>query len=163
MCNCFCTKKIQTPNLIGKTLYGEITDILDGATLIIKIHYGDDEFSIRSVLSKCERFSYNYITKEKGYLKKKKQKIYKPLESYDCSNSDYYSKTTNMFISILRNIHYFTLELPDLEKINKQLKTEPIKCHINIIGYNNDHYLIYLYNSLNLKLSVNDMLLERIY
>jgi hypothetical protein len=165
MCNCFFTTKVSTynANLIGKTLYGEITTILDGATLIIKIHYGDEDIYLRSVLNKCERFSYNYLTKEKGYLKKKKQKKYQPIETYDCSNSDYYSKTTNMFISVLRNTPYFSLELPDLESINKKLSIEPIKCHINIIGHSNDYYIIYLYNSLNLKLSVNDMMLDKIF
>lgn len=165
MCNCLCKPKISKfeQQLVGKTLYGEITDVLDGATLLIDIQYGDTLYTLKSVLYKCERFSYNYITKKDGYLTRRNSKKSNPLISYDCSNSDYYSKTTNMFVSLLKNAHYFSLELVDLNKINKELKQEPIQCYLNVIGFSNDHYIISLYHSTNLSKSVNDLMLERIF
>jgi hypothetical protein len=165
MCECLCKPKISIfeQKFIGKTLYGEITDVLDGATLLIDIQYGDSVYTLKCVLYKCERFSYNYITKEDGYLRRRNSKKSSLLSSYDCSSSEYYSKTTNMFVSLLKNTHYFSLELIDLKKINKELKYEPIKCHLNIIGYSNDHYIISLYHSTNLSKSVNDLMLERIF
>ncbi len=165
MCECFCKRKILDfdPKLIGKTYYGEITDILDGATILINVYLGDNCLTLRCVLNKCERFSYNYTTKEKGYIKRKSINKKEPLSSYDCSNSDYYAKTTNIFVSILKNIHYFSLEIEDLKNINKELKHNPINCNFTIVGHNNDHYIIYLYNRSNVKISINDLMLERIF
>jgi len=165
MCDCLCKPKIieYEPKLIGKTYYGEIIDILDGATILIKFQLGDDCKIIRCVLNKCERFSYNYVSNQRGYIKRKSINKKEPLISYDCSNSDYYAKTTNMFVSILRNTHYFSLELEDLKSINKNLKHNPINCNFNIIGYNHEHYIIYLYHYSNIKNSINDLMLERIF
>jgi hypothetical protein len=165
MCNCLFKNKLieYEAKLMGKSYYGEITDILDGGTVLIKFYLGDEYKIIRCVLNKCERFSYNYVSKEDGYIKRKSISKKEPLSYYDCSNSDYYAKTTNIFVSILRNTHYFSLELEDLKNLNKNLKHSPIKCNFNIIGYNNDHYIIYLYNSLNIRTSINDLMLERIF
>uniref|UniRef100_A0A6C0HDG7 Uncharacterized protein n=1 Tax=viral metagenome TaxID=1070528 RepID=A0A6C0HDG7_9ZZZZ len=165
MCDCLFKPKIldYNPKFIGKTFYGQITDILDGATVLINFCVGYDCFTIRCVLNKCERFSYNYVEKQQGYLRRKSISKKEPLSSYDCSNSDYYAKTTNMFVSILKNTHYFSLEVADLKKINKDLKHDPIQCNFNIVGYNNEHYIIYLYHRSNVRMSINDLILERIF
>ena len=54
MCNCLFKNKLieYDAKLMGKSYYGEITDILDGGTVLIKFYLGDEYKIIRCVLNK---------------------------------------------------------------------------------------------------------------